>query len=184
MTYDMYAEHNRYLQFLQTIPDTPMFTLGSDGLPVEWMRVSGASILPYVILKEDGLRLQVERVSGEILYWGRVTAAQRLVLSIRERHLRSWKADFELKFRAAAKPGPKDAHHKQFTPDGHKITEGLIESHYRVDPAYEQLNRWVDQARESLDVAEVIHTAFSKKAELLKADVRRLADGSLGRLSV
>jgi hypothetical protein len=154
---------------------TTMWTLDAQGQVVANFTVSG-SVVSVLLVDEATLREQVDRIAGEIMHWGRVHARQVRIHTIRERQLRQWKAGQEMAFRNAEQP-PKG------WGQGGRITGEQVAVSYRTAPEYEVVQTRVEEAQESVMVAEAIYQAFRAKLAVLTKDVRRAPDGSLQRLS-
>lgn len=162
------------LQKLQNQPpwNVPRFQQMEGGaiLPQPWYNVTG-DIVYAVALREADLETQIEELTAQIQFWGRMEALCERALEWHERALRVWKGHrFEM-----LKTMPVGEDLKGWKKPTDKEVEGI----YRNEDDYQRLNCLIDEAREALTSTKYVREAFQVKAQLVKNYVRRsLHDGA------
>lgn len=166
---------DQYLQRVQNIPGWNIHAITDDGMNVyPWYEVSSQQAVVDLVLDEQRLHEQVSTVTGEIQKWGRLSALARRVWEMEERAYRTWRSAYSL---------------QQFDPEEKpkgwkRPTKEMVESKYRLDPAYHQCQMKIERAEEAFNATEIMLEAMrAKKDMLLKFAYRRRDDG-LPQLSV
>lgn len=167
------------LHKLQNQPawNIPKFEEGEDGLvsPQPWYDVGG-SIVFAVALREADLETQIEELSAQIQFWGRMEGICERALEWHERKLRVWKGAI---FERLKKP-PLGEDLKGWKKPTDKEVEGI----YRQDSDYTFLSSKVDEAREALTSTKYVREAFQIKAQMVKQYVRRSIDDGAPRMAL
>ena len=173
-----FTQYEQEVATLAGIPSVQIVQATEDGQDVVVLaNLDMKTVVGRLVIMDSRLRYDVDLVNAEAMHWARMAAAARRCWAIRERQYRIWKAEKEFSLRTAVEPGKGWG-------QGGKVNGEQVEAHYRTAPGYGAVCAAVEAAEETCAVLEAIHQLFRAKAELLKADVRRVPDGSLQRLSV
>ncbi len=159
---------------LQNMESFNVYSVTPDGVISPWYDVTGAGLIPDLVIQEQNLAEQVQIVSAQIAHWGRHTSQCQRVMEIEERHYRAWRSQFFLDVRTGKrKLGEGDK----------KPTKEETEAMYRVDPDYAVYQNNIERAKEAHESAKEIVNAYKAKRDMLRTVVRRSGDGSV-QLSV
>lgn len=143
--------------------------------PMPWYDVTGAIVFTVAIRDAD-LETQIEELSAQIQFWGRLEGVCERAVQWHERRLRAWK-------------GAQTARLKK-RPDGEaaegwkKPTDKEVEGTYRNMPEYEGLYDQVDRAKEAQTSTKWVREAFEHKAKMVQKYVRRSIDDGRPKLAV
>lgn len=154
-----------------------LYTISPENEVKPGVIVNVKDLLKVIAIDDSRLRRDIDQVVPQILDWGRLVALQKRVWTLREREYRTWKARQELAIRSAGKDS------KDGWGTGGKVSADQVEAIYRTSPDYAVVSRAVEEAEEAYLFADVVYRAMKTKADVLMADVRRVPDGSLQRLS-
>jgi hypothetical protein len=167
------------LQKLQSQPswNIPIFQKDETGVlsPQAWYDVTG-QIVFAVALREADLETQIEELSAQIQFWGRMEAVCERALEWHERKLRVWKGAI---FERLKKP-PLGEDLKGWKKPTDKEVEGI----YRQDSDYTFLSSKVEEAREALTSTKFVREGFQIKAQMIKQYVRRSIDDGAPRMAL
>lgn len=168
------------LHKLQNQPpwNVPRFQEGPEGGPVvpqPWYDVTG-NIVFAVALRDADLETQIEELSAQIQFWGRMEAVCERALEWHERQLRVWKGAI---FERLKKPPPGED-----LKGWKKPTDKEVEGIYRNDGHYQTLSTNVEAAREALTSTKFVREGFQIKAQMVKQYVRRSIDDGAPRVAL
>jgi len=153
---------------LQNIQPFNIYAVNPDGSVVPWYEVTGAQLIPDLIVQESNLLEQVQIISARVMHWGRLVAQAKRVWQIEERIYRRWRDKF---FLDAIKVSESDGKKKP--------TDKQIEAEYRNSPEYVVLYSNTERAEEAYNACLAVLDGFKMKKEALRiAAYRRQEDGA------
>ena len=161
-------------QRLQNASTFNIWSIDETGKTQPWFAVSQEQVVRDLLIHEPTLGTQVQAISSQVQYWGRLAAQAKRVWEIEERRYRIWRSRFYLN---AIMPPPDDSSWK-------KPTEKTIEAKYRVDPEYSVWQERLERAEEAFNATQAILDGFRAKAQLLKTYAMRVRDDAAPRLAV
>lgn len=151
---------------LQRIHSFNIHAVQEDGSVAPWWEVTGASVVPELIVTEADIMEQVQTISARIMHWGRMVAQCKRVCDIEERGYRAWRSQFFLNLLVEVG-------------DGKKPTDKIMEAQMRVTPEYAEWYERTERAEEAYNTANAVLDGFRAKKEMLRLAVyRRNEDGA------
>lgn len=167
------------LQKLQNQPpwNIPRFQKNEAGTyePIPWYDVTG-TIVFSVALRDADLETQIEELSAQVQFWGRMEAICERAVEWHERALRVWKGAQTI----ALKSPPVGEDLRGWK----RPTDKEVEGAYRNRDEYQVLSEKIDEAREALISTKFVREAFQTKAQLAKQYVRRSIDDGAPRVQI
>lgn len=153
------------VQRLQNMAPFNIYKINDDGTVEPWFRVTGQSVIPEIVLSEVGVGEQLQSVTAQIAYWGRLAAQAKRVWDVEERNYRIWRSTMWLMYKQ----------------DEIKRTEKEIDNVIRTQPNYQTWYSKVERAEEAYNSAVAIREAWKAKREVMKSAVYRqnTEDGSI-----
>lgn len=148
---------------------------GGNVAPLPWYDVDG-KIVYRVAIRDADLETQIEELSAQIQFWGRMEGICERAVQWHERRLRTWKGAQVLRLKAP----PTGVDLKGWK----KPTEKEVEGTYRNDPEYHVLQEHIERAKEALTSTKFVREAFQIKASLVQKYVRRSIDDGRPRVAV
>jgi hypothetical protein len=149
--------------------------MGGVYAPVPWYDVTGAIVFE-VAIRDANLESQIEELSAQIQFWGRMEGVCERALEWHERKLRVWKGNQVRRL----KTPPEGVDLKGWK----KPTEKEVEGIYRNMPEYQELYDQIDRAKEALVSTKWVREAFQEKSKMVQKYVRRSIDDGRPRVSV
>ncbi len=144
------------VQKFQNMPPIQIDAIMEGGDIHGWFTVNPSDIIPSLVISQDTMA-EAAGTAAEILYWGRLVAHCQRVWEIRQRNLRTWKAERYLSEVDLAESKKEK-----------KPSDKLIEAKYRVHPEYNNINHLTEKAGESFSGVQCILDAFKAKRDLLR----------------
>lgn len=158
---------------LQSLISFNLYQVNADGSVSPWYEVSGANVIPDLVIREDTILEQVQTIAARIAHWGRLTAQAKRIWQIEDRNYRRWRDSFILEvLQASEKEG------------GKKPTDKTIEAMYRNNPTYSVLYDKVERAEEAYNAAQAILDGYRAKKDALKMSVYRVNEGDSSVLAI
>jgi hypothetical protein len=154
-------------RFRETAPGLGLFT------PEPWYQVSG-EIVYAVALRDADLETQIEELSAQIQFWGRMEGICERAVEWHERALRVWKGS---RIKALKSP-PEGEDLKGWK----KPTDKEVEGAYRNEDEYQRLYSRIEEAREALTSTKWVREAFQVKSKMVDKYVRRSIDDGRPRV--
>jgi len=167
---------DQYVARLQNARPFNIYNIDSKGEVAPWFEVTPEVVKELVIQTYD-LGTQVQAISAQIQFWGRMESQCKRVWQIEERNYRKWR-DAQVLFLSTPPDDPELA--KAWK----KPTEKRIEAAYRQMPEYDQYWEAVERAEEAYNGAHAILEGFRAKKDMLKSHVYRSQEDGAARLSV
>jgi hypothetical protein len=165
------------LQKLQNQPpwNIPRFREAEGGMyaPEPWYNVSG-EIVYAVALRDADLETQIEELSAQIQFWGRMEAICERAVEWHERALRVWKG---ARIKELKSP-PLGEDLKGWK----RPTDKEVEGAYRNEDEYQRLYAKIDEAKEAATSTKFVREAFQIKAKMVDKYVRRSIDDGKPRV--
>lgn len=167
---------DQYVSRLQNMRPFNIFTIDLKGQVGPWYEVTSEIVRDLVIHDYD-LATQVQTISAQIQFWGRMEAQCKRVWQIEERNYRRWR---DAQVVRLARP-PDDAVEAK---GWKKPTDKQIEATYRQMPAYHRYWDSVERAEEAFNASHAILEGFRAKKDMLRSHVYRSKEDGAVRLSV
>jgi len=167
---------DQYVARLQNMRSFNIYTIDEKGNVGPWYEV-GPEIVQELVIQNYDLATQVQSISAQIHFWGRMESQCKRVWQIEERNYRRWRDNQILEM---AKP-PSDPEAKK---DWKKPSEKHIEAAYRQRPEYHKLWQASERAEEALNSCSNILEGFRAKKAMLSSHVYRAREDGAARLSV
>lgn len=168
---------DQYVARLQNMRPFNIYNINSKGEVSPWFEVTSEVVKELVIQTYD-LATQVQAISAQIQFWGRMESQCKRVWEIEERNYRRWR---DGQYLALSSP-PTDDPRKEAA--WKKPTEKKIEALYRQTPEYNQYWEAVERAEEAFNGAHAILEGFRAKKDMLRSHVYRSKEDGAARLSV
>lgn len=167
---------DQYIARLQNIRTFNIYTVGADGAVGPWYEV-GPDVVKELVIQSYDLATQVQMISAQVQFWGRMESQCKRVWQIEERNYRRWR---DGQFLEMSKP-PTD-------PDAaegwKKPSDKRIEMMYRQLPKYHTMWQAVERAEEAFNSCHNILEGFRAKKDMLRSHVYRAKEDGAARLSV
>lgn len=167
---------DQYIARLQNIRPFNIYNIDDQGNVNPWYEVTPEVVRDLVIQTYD-LQTQVQIISTQIQFWGRMESQAKRVWQIEERNYRRWR---DGQYLALSQP-PNDPIEAK---DWKKPTEKKIEALYRQTPEYDQYWAAVERAEEAFNGAHAILEGFRAKKDMLRSHVYRSREDGQARMSV
>lgn len=167
---------DQYVARLQNMRPFNIYNIDSKGEVAPWFEVTSEVVKELVIQTYD-LGTQVQAISAQIQFWGRMESQCKRVWEIEERNYRRWR---DAQYLALSQP-PNDPIEAR---DWKKPTEKKIEALYRQMPEYDQHWTAVERAEEAFNGAHAILEGFRAKKDMLRSHVYRSKEDGAARMSV
>lgn len=167
---------DQYIARLQNMRSFNIFTIDDKGSVGPWYDVTSEIVRELVIYDYD-LATQVQMISAQIQFWGRMESQCKRVWQIEERNYRRWR-DHQVVKLATAPDDPEKAKGWK------KPTDKQIEAMYRQMPAYHKHWDAVERAEEAFNAAHAILEGFRAKKDMLRSHVYRSKEDGAPRLGV
>lgn len=167
---------DQYIARLQNIRPFNIYNIDDQGNVNPWYEVT-AEVVRDLIIQTYDLQTQVQVISTQIQFWGRMESQAKRVWQIEERNYRRWRDGQYLAF---SQP-PNDPIEAK---DWKKPTEKKIEALYRQTPEYDQYWAAVERAEEAFNAAHAILEGFRAKKDMLRSHVYRSKEDGQARMSV
>lgn len=139
----------------------PTYTISSD-------------VIDSLIIKEANLKDQIDIISCQIQYWGRLEAMARRAMVISDRMYRCWKSKKILSY---INHDPSDKSWK-------KPTDTVMEAMYRNDLEYNLYQIQMEKNEEAYNATHMVLEGFKAKREMLKLAVNQNYDASSEKQSI
>ena len=161
---------DQIIQRLQNISPFDIYSVTADGQVAPWYTVDG-SIMQDLVIRDIDLAVQVQSISAQIAFWGRMVAQTKRVWEIEERNYRAWRSRFTV---------------KQLSPaEGDKAPSmAKVEALYRASPEYAKFQNATERAEEAHESSKSIFDAFKAKRDMLRASIYRSRDDGSVSMSV
>lgn len=167
---------DQYVARLQNVRSFNIFSIGKKGEVAPWYEV-GPEVVRELVLSPHNLDFQVQAISAQIQFWGRMEAQSKRVWEIEERAYRHWR---DARILEMATPPTDAAAAKSWK----KPTEKHIEATYRQDPAYHKFWTASERAEEAFNACHAILEGFRAKKDMMRAHVYRAQEDGAARMSV
>lgn len=167
---------DQYVARLQNVRPFNIYTIDEKGNVGPWFPVTSEVVSELVIQSYD-LGTQVQAISVQIQFWGRMQSQCKRVWQIEERNYRRWR-DAQYLALSASPDDPAEA--KTWK----KPTEKKIEALYRQMPEYNELWNAVERAEEAFNGATAVLEGFRAKKDMLRSHVYRSKEDGAARMSV
>jgi hypothetical protein len=167
---------DQYVARLQNVRPFNVYTIDGKGAVAPWYEV-GPEIVRELVLSPHNLDLQVQAISAQIQFWGRMEAQAKRVWEIEERRYRQWRDSRLLEL--SQPPSDPEA-----AKGWKKPTEKSIEATYRSESAYRKFWMSVERAEEAFNACHSILEGFRAKKDMLRSHVYRSQEDGAARLSV
>lgn len=167
---------DQYVARLQNIRSFNIYDIDGKGEVKPWYDV-GPDIVNELVLSPHNLDLQVQAISAQIQFWGRMEAQAKRVWEIEERCYRQWRDAIILKLSTAPEDPAKAKTWK-------KPTEKTIEATYRKDPSYQKFWTATERAEEACAACHAILEGFRAKKDMLRSHVYRSQEDGAARMAV
>ncbi len=164
---------DQYISRFQNVQPFNVYAITSNGDVEPWYEVTD-SIVGELVLREEDLSTQVQSITAQIQFWGRLEAQSRRVWEVEERKYRQWRAT---QYLVSITPPVDDAKWK-------KPSEKAIEAMYRSHPEYEGLQVKIERAEEAYNATRAVLEGFRAKRDMLKSYVFRHHEDGAPRLAV
>lgn len=130
-------------------------------------------IIPQLVTNMAQLAEESATAAVMIAYWGREAARARRYKSQMEATYRQWKARQMIDLK------------KSKEDEGAKTpSDAMVANLYRIDPAYAEWQRRINDAQEAAENAEMLYEAFKVKARMIEASQKILHDEAGGAYRV
>lgn len=81
------------VQRLQQMSGCHIYAINPETAAIEsWWQMEGAHVVPDLIIRDDRLDEDIDKLAGQIMHWGRLLALAERVYDIRKREYVQWKA--------------------------------------------------------------------------------------------
>lgn len=167
---------DQYVARFQNIRPFNIYTIDDQGNVGPWFEVTSDVVQELVIQIHD-LQTQVQTISVQIQFWGRMESQAKRVWQIEERNYRRWR---DAQILALSQP-PDDP---ELAKGWKKPTEKRIEASYRQMPEYDHYWIAVERAEEAFNGAHAILEGFRAKKDMLRAHVFRSREDGAPRMDV
>lgn len=167
---------DQYVARLQNVRPFNIYTIDASGSVAPWFEVT-AEVVHELVIQTYDLQTQVQSISVQIQFWGRMEAQCKRVWQIEERNYRRWR---DAQILALSNPPSDPEEAKSWK----KPTEKRIEALYRQMPEYDQYWAAVERAEEATNGAHAILEGFRAKKDMLRAHVFRSKEDGAARMSV
>jgi hypothetical protein len=167
---------DQYVARLQNVRPFNIYTIDAAGDVAPWFEVTAEVVHELVITTYD-LMTQVQAISVQIQFWGRMESQCKRVWQIEERNYRRWR---DAQVLALSQPPDDPEEAKAWK----KPTEKRIEASYRQMPEYDQHWAAVERAEEAYNGAHAILEGFRAKKDMLRAHVFRSHEDGAARMHV
>lgn len=167
---------DQYVARLQNVRPFNINNISDKGEVGPWYEVTAEVVRDLVIQSYD-LETQVQTISVQIQFWGRMEAQCKRVWQIEERNYRRWR-DAQVLALSQSPNDPDEA--KSWK----KPTEKRIEALYRQMPEYDDHWAAVERAEEAFNGAHAILEGFRAKRDMLRSFVYRSKEDGAARMSV
>ena len=167
---------DQYIARLQNMRSFNVFTIDEKGNVGPWYEV-GPDIVKDLVIQDYDLATQVQVISAQINFWGRMESQCKRVWQIEERNYRRWR-DNQILESSKAPTDPEAA--KVWK----KPSEKHIEAAYRQLPQYHKLWQASERAEEAFNASHNILKGFRAKKDMLRSHVYRSHEDGAARLSV
>lgn len=138
-----------------------------------WYEVTSGIVLDIVIQDHD-LKTQVQSITAQIAFWGRMKALTYRVWQIEERLMRVWRSKKFLELYAPEDP-----------PKGwKKPSKEIVDAQIRQTSEYAEFYTRVERAEEAYNATDAVLNAFRAKKDLLKDHVIKQQNDSAPRLDI
>jgi len=148
--------------------------VGKTGEPEDWFTVPPDKIVQELVIKEANLLAEVQVISAQIMYYGRLTAQCKRIWEIRERKYRVWRDGQAL---ALIDPTGKPKAWK-------KPTQAQVDQTIRTTPKYEVHYAAIEAAEEAYNATNAVLDGFRAKRDMMKAAIIRRNENSAPILCV
>lgn len=163
---------DQYIARFQNLPRFNIYAITQDGMDaVPWYEVNSEEICRELVLDELNIPHQVQTITAQIQWWGRLSALCKRVWELEERKYRSWRSQFWL-----------DA--MDDTDRERKTTKDTIEAEYRSCPEYAEYQARIERAEEAYNATYGFLNAYREKSKLLQKFAYRHREDGAARLSV
>lgn len=167
---------DQYTARLQNMRSFNIYTIDAKGNVGSWYEV-GSDIVQELVIQSHNLDVQVQTISAQVQFWGRMESQCKRVWQIEERNYRRWR-DGQL-LDAARPPSDPDAQKGWKKP-----SEKHIEAAYRQLPEYHKMWQATERAEEAFNACHNILEGFRAKKDMLRSHVYRAKEDGAARLSV
>jgi hypothetical protein len=167
---------DQFVARLQNVRPFNIYTIDSTGNVSPWYEVT-SEVVQLLVINTHDLATQVQGISAQIQFWGRMEAQCKRVWEIEERNYRRWR-DGEVLRLSNPPVDPEQA--KSWK----KPSEKRIEALYRQMPQYNTFWSAVERAEEAFNGAHAILEGFRAKKDMLRSYVYRSQEDGAARLSV
>lgn len=161
------ATHDQWVLAVQNLPQITLEQISEQGTVTPWQPLDLASVVQAVVINESNLIQQVEQISAQIMYWGRLEALAKRVWEVREREYRVWRDKTILQII-----------------DGSKVAQWVADAKVREHADYAKHYEQTEKAEEAYNAIRTIVEAFRTKALMLRTFVRREQEASQPRLGI
>ena len=158
---------------LQNMHPFNIYQVTEEGDAKPWWEVTGAEIVPQVVLNENDLTEQVQTISAQIMHWGRLVSQCKRVWEIEERKYRIWRDSYSLEL---LKAGEEDK--------TKKMTKEVRDMTVRQHPEYTAYYIKTERAEEAYNAASAILDGFRAKKDAIKAAVYRSNESGAAILKI
>jgi len=158
---------------LQNMHPFNIYQVTAAGDAEPWWEVTGAEVVPQVVLNENDITEQVQAISAQIMHWGRLCSQCKRVWEIEERKYRIWRDSYSLELLRA---GEEDK--------TKKMTEKVRDMTVRQHPEYTAHYIKTERAEEAYNAASAILDGFRAKKDAIKAAVYRSNESGAAILKV
>lgn len=132
----------------------------------------GQEVVHDLVIRESNLAEQIQLISAQIQYWGRLEARSKRVWEIEDRKYRMWRDTIILT-------------HLQPTGEKWKKPTNLeIEARYRALPEYAYWQAQLERAEEAYNSCCAITAGFRAKRDMIKYSVYRSVEDGKPRFSI
>jgi hypothetical protein len=168
---------DQFIARFQNMRSFNVYNIDDQGEVRPWFDVPGPSVVRDLVIKPHDLETQVQSISVQIQFWGRMEAQCKRVWQIEERNYRRWR-DAQLLELSQAPTDPEEAKGWK------KPSDKRIEALYRQRPEYNELWQAVERAEEATNAAHAVLEGFRAKKDMLRAHVFRSHEDGQARMSV
>ncbi len=163
------SELSAIIERLSNMHSWNIHEVKNEGMPTAWYEVVGMSIIPDLVIKEEGLQEQAQAISAQIAHWGRLVAQCKRVVDVVEREYRIWRDTLKMQLIESAEK---------------KMTDKSLDAAVRAHADYRIWYVRMESVEEAYNATQAVLEGFKAKKDMMRRIIYRREEDGVATLSL